>query len=276
MRRGSKPALIYDEERKGADGKLLLLGVNLSADFTAEHEWGIREIKEAFGLPEKDAEGVYGLARRRIACVPKGLMWAKYAAKHFMSSFDVRRGLAKKSGNITVRNEGFVYHDWYYEEPEKLALNSELSGVGLRGAWSEDDFAAISSKPEEIEALREIYDEFGKLNIAICFSGALPAFDNPGLVFAIADRLPQAVLEDWYQHDVDQERIKNEVEASGIEKLLREAGKTYYALRPERQKDGSLKFWLNPMEQRQNNYGWFPLEDLQAWARNEGPIPIKK
>jgi hypothetical protein len=24
------------------------------------------------------------------------------------------------------------------------------------------------------------------------------------------------------------------------------------------------------------DFGWFTLEDLQAWARDEGPIPMKK
>jgi hypothetical protein len=275
MRRGSKPELVYDAERKNADGKPLLLGVNLSADYCAEHEWGIKEIREALGIPG-DVNGIYGLKRRQITRTPKSLQWVKYSSKYFISKFDVQRGLAKKSGDIKVQNEGFVYHDWYYEEPAKIALNSELSGVGLRGAWSEDDFAAVSSKEEEIAALREIFEEFGKLNIALCFSGTLPVFENAGMVFAIADRLPQSVIEDWDKYDREQEQIKKEFAATGIEKLLKEAGKTYYALSPRRREDGSLWYWLNPMEQRQNNYGWFTLEDLQAWARNEGPIPMKQ
>jgi hypothetical protein len=275
MRRGSKPALIYDEVRKGADGNPLLLGVNLSSDFCAEHEWGIKDTKEALGIPG-DVPGIYGLKRRQITRRPEGLMWTKFTSKYFVSSWDVERGIAKKKGNVTLHNEGFVFHDWYYREPDKLALNSELSGVGLRGAWSEDDFAAISSKSEEIVALKEIFAEFEKLNIALCFSGALPVFDNPGLVFAIADRLPQTVLEDWDKYDRDQEQIKKEFAATGIEKLLKETGKTYYALSPRRREDGSLWYWLNPMEQQKNNYGWFVLEDLQAWARDEGPIPMKQ
>jgi hypothetical protein len=272
MRRGSKPALIYDEVRKNADGKPLLLGINLSSDFCAEHEWGIKDIKEAFGITEKG----YGLKRRQITCKPEGLMWTKFTSKYFVSSWDVKRGTAKKQGNITLHNEGFVFHDWYYREPDKLALNSELSGVGLRGAWSEDDFAAISSNSDESAALKDIFTEFGKLNIAVCFSGALPAFDNPGLVFAIADRLPESVLDDWDKHDREQEQIKKEFAATGIEKLLKDAGCGYFALSPRRREDGSLWYWLNPSEQQRNNYGWFTLEDLQAWARGEGPIPMKR
>src|SRR5579863_6556852 len=272
MRRGSKPALIYDEVRKDADGKTLLLGVNLSSDFCAEHEWGIKDIKEAFGVNEKG----YGLKRRQITATPKGLAWVKYTAKTYMGRYDVERGLAKKVGDVTLKNEGFVFHSWYGLEPEKMAVSSELSGAGLRGAWSEDDFAAVSSRPEDIIALKEILSAFESKNIAICFSGALPAFDNPGLVFAIADRLPESVLDDWDKHDREQEQIKKEFAATGIEKLLKSAGCGYYALSPRRRDDGSLWYWLNPTEQQKNNYGWFTLEDLQAWARGEGPIPMKR
>jgi hypothetical protein len=274
MRCGSKPELIYDKTgRKGADGEPLLLGINLSADYCAEHEWGIKGIRETFGLP--DAAGVYGLKRRQITRVPESLAWVKFSSKHYAGRHDVERGLAKDKGDVKLKNEGFVFHSWYFKEPEKVALNSELSGIGLRGAWSENDFAAISSDPGEIVALREIFAEFGKLNIAICFSGA-SVFDNAGLVFAIADRLPQLVLEDWYKHDYDQEQIRKEVEATGIEETLKAAGKHYYALSPRRREDGSLWYWLNPMEQQQNNFGWYTLEDLQAWAHGEGPIPIKQ
>jgi hypothetical protein len=272
MRRGSKPALIYDEVRKNADGKPLLLGINLSSDFCAEHEWGIKDIKSAFGIPEKG----YGLKRRQITATPKGLAWVKYAAKTYMGRYDVERGLAKKVGDVTLKNEGFVFHGWYGLEPEKMAVSSELSGAGLRGAWSDDDFAAVSSSPEDIVALKEIFSAFENKNIAVCFSAALPAFDNAGLVFAIADRLPESVTEDWDKYDREQEKIKKEFTATGIEKLLADAGKRYYALSPRRRDDGSLWYWLNPMEQQQHNYGWFTLEDLQAWARNEGPIPMKQ
>lgn len=273
MRRGNKPELIYDETRK-TDGKPLLLGVNLSADFCAEHEWGIKDIRMAFGLP--DETGIHGINRRQITAAPKGLAWVKYAAKTYVGRYDVERGLAKKTGDVTLKNEGFVFHSSYGLEPERLARSSELSGLGLRGAWSEDDFAVVSNNPDEIAALREIFAEFEKKNIVICMSGAMAAFDNAGLVLAIASRLSVKVCEDWYNHDREQEQIKKEFTATGIEKTLKAAGKRYYALSPRRFEDGSLKFWLNPMEQQQNNYGWFTLEDLQAWSRGEGPIPMIK
>jgi hypothetical protein len=272
MRRGSKPELIYDVERS-TNGPRELLGINLSSDYCAEHEWGIKDIREAFGLPDKDT--VYGLKKRKITRVPKTLAWVKYVSTWYVSRLDVERGLAKKVGDTKITNEGFVLHDWYHEEPDKMALNSELHGVGLRAAWSEDDFAVISNDLGEIAALREIFDEIQKKNTCIFFGGGGP-FQNSALVIAIADRLPKEITEDWFQYDYEQQQIKKEFEATGIEKLLAAAGKRYYALSPRRRDDGSLWYWLNPCEQHKTNYGWFTLEQLQQWAKDEGPIPMKE
>lgn len=272
MRRGSKPELIYDVERS-TNGPRELLGVNLSSDFCAEHEWGIKDIREMFGLPTGDT--VFGLAKRKITRVPKIFAWVKYVSTWYVSRYDVKRGLAKKVGDKKITNEGFVLHNWYPEEPDKMGLNSELYGVGLRAAWSDDDFAVVSNDLGEISAIREIFDEIKKENACIFFGGAAP-FSNASLVIAIADRLPANVTEEWFKFDYDQNEIKKEFAATGIEKLLEDAGKRYYALSPRRRDDGSLWYWLNPMEQNRTNFGWFTLEELQAWAKNEGPIPMKE
>lgn len=31
-------------------------------------------------------------------------------------------------------------------------------------------------------------------------------------------------------------------------------------------------FWLNPMNQKKYNHGWFTIEELQQWAKDNGPI----
>src|SRR5690554_1350633 len=60
--------------RRGIYGKTIhrlpdgtLLGVNLGADFTAEHEWGIKRLRDIYAIDD-DAEGI---GRRRIGVVPK-------------------------------------------------------------------------------------------------------------------------------------------------------------------------------------------------------------
>jgi hypothetical protein len=282
MRRGSRPGLIYDESRpstwpkdevKPEGDKGLLLGINLSSDFCAEHEWGIRRLKETFGIPE--GISIYGLPARRITVVPSGLRWVEFNSTYFMSKRDVENGRAEKVGDKKLSNAGFVYHAWYGEEPERLVKNTELHGHGLRTAWSEGDLAAVSSDIDDIEALRAIFAELEKPNAVLTFGEKRP-FDNPGLVIAIADRLPAEVLDMWYNYDKAYHELRQEVAATHIEDLLKSAGKRYYALSPRRQEDGSIKFWLNPQEQQANNFGWFTLQDLTDWAKGTGPIPITK
>ncbi len=266
MRRGSKPEIIY------IDGRVV--AIKLSADNCAEHEWGIRQLKEAFGIP--DDIKVYGIKRRKITCVPKGLAWVTFSSKWFAGKQDVERGFAEKIGDAVLAKEGFVFHPWYGEEPYKLAQNSELYGYGLQSAWSENDFAAVSNMPEHIKDLREIFTAFEKKNICIFFAGCTTPFENPGLMIAIRDRLPKNTAEEWHKFDKDQHAIQKEFKRTGIEALLAKAGKRYFALSPRRREDGTLWYWLNPYDQRENNFGWFTLEDLQLWAVNEGPIPVHK
>ncbi len=159
MRRGNDPKLIYDTSRPGSEALAtlnkamgkgdpgLLLGGNFGADFTAEHEWGISPIKRDFGIPEDIA--VYGLARRKVTTLPKdSLRWVAFESTHAPFSWKVR----KKEEERSLQNEGFIFSPYWYhvDKPEGYAKNEELRGEGLRAAWSDKDFGAVSSERVEI------------------------------------------------------------------------------------------------------------------------------
>lgn len=244
MRRGQQPCFIAAD-----DGSVI--GVSLGSDFCAEHEWGIKSLRAAFGLP--DSEEVFGLGRRQITKVPTGLQW-------FM-----------KDGT-----SGFGFVSPYCRKPDEY-LRDELrswGGTTLAGAWSDTDFGAASTDAAEIAYLREVFDAFMQKDGAIFMGGTkVPVFDNPGLVLAIASRIPTEYVEGWDKADREALSIKQDMERTGIKELLAKAGRRYYALSPARQKDGSLRYWLNPMEQNANNFGWYSEADLRAWAEGKGPIP---
>ena len=62
------------------------IGVNLGADFTAEHEWGISDIREQFGMKDdKD-----GIDRRTATRVPKDSIRLIKGKKHPVLLFDHR------------------------------------------------------------------------------------------------------------------------------------------------------------------------------------------
>lgn len=261
MRKGEKPEIVVSED--GA-----VFGVNLSADFCAEHEWGIKRLMGDFGITDDIAQ--YGMVRRKITICPKTIAWVEYTKEK-------------------EKYAGFIFREYFYDEkPSRAASESTELYIykpfrprkdekprTLAAAWSESDFAVVSTDPAQIAQLKEIFNEFARLNIVIMI-GARELFGNGGLIIGIADRIPQKYVDMWYAADKDWHEIRKEVEASGIEELLKKAGKRYYALSPRRQKDGTIHFWLNPMEQDKNNYGWFTYEALKLWALGEGPIPKEK
>ena len=290
MRRGSNPkfihvaedGLIMTPDRKNHDQSAIVgldpttrtLGVNLSADYCAEHEWGIKPLYAAFGI--KHDIKVYGLKKRKISKVPDSFVWVK----------------------LIDGREGFAYRNYWYSDKPKapeiaaaasLITDSEVkpyevfdrpsrkmkaNPVQLACAWSDNNFACLSKDPTDIKYLREIFEQFKKKNIVFTFSSALPAFENAGLIIAIADRLPKEVTEAWAKADKDTHEIEKFVAKSGIRELLAKKGKKYFALSPRRDEDGSIRFWLNPYDQDKVNCGWFTLEQVREWADDKGPIPM--
>jgi hypothetical protein len=99
-------------------------------------------------------------------------------------------------------------------------------------------------------------------------------FENPGLCIVIANRVPKDEIKKWETSDKRHHEIMTEFETTGIAKLLKERGKQYFALSPDRDKDGSLTFWLNPYHQDRDNFGWYNLKDLQDWAEDKGRVPM--
>lgn len=251
MRQGINPTLLYDDNKQVA-------GVNLGADFTAEHEQGIQEMKEIFGIPTDIS--IYGMKRRQITNVPKTLHWIKSNGR-----------------------AGFVFADWWYEKDlVKLAVNMEKYSElrrpwdktkHLSTAWDEKSFGVLSDDDTEINGLKSIYDAFIIKDIIIMLGGRDSWIGNAGLLIGIASMMPKETVEKWEQADKEYHEVRKEFEATGIAELLKEKGKQYYALSPRRSKDGGLDFWLNPMEQQDNNCGWFKLDDLKEWAEGKGKIP---
>jgi hypothetical protein len=284
MRRGSNPVFIHvaedglilapDKRNReqsavvGLDPSTRTLAVNLGADYCAEHEWGIKKLYEAFGV--KYETGTYGLKKRKISKVPKSLVWVKMPEKDGRQGFAYRDFWFRSVEDYFIDDSDLKSYEIYDREKRKMKANP----VQLCCAWSDDDFACLSKDPTDIKYLREIFDQFQKKNIIFTFSNALPAFENPGLIIAIANRMPKEAVEMLTKADKENHEIEKFVVKSKVRELLKEKGKGYYALSPKRWEDGSIKFWLNPYDQHKVNYGWFTLEQVRQWADDKGPIPM--
>lgn len=243
MRRGSEPDFLENDS--------VIVGVNLSADFTAEHEIGIAGIKRLFSIPTGDKD--WGLKRRLATNVPECFGWTTGAMPN---------------------SQGFYLRDTWDNQTPDFSKSSELTRYRgtLAAAWDDKSFGVFSTDEVEISYLREIHLAFLSGDGAV-FLGGGGGFGNSGLILAIASRLPEEFKQKWYDADKEAYEIEQDVKKSGIRELLAKAGKRYFALSRTHYENGKLKFWLNPMEQHANNAGWFTIDDLKAWTKGSGPIP---
>ncbi|HXD24180.1 MAG TPA: hypothetical protein VN613_12540 [Gemmatimonadaceae bacterium] len=250
----------------GSDG---LIAVNLGADHVAEHEWGIAGIRRAFGM--QDDEKVFGLERRKVTKRPVARDWrtkVESPALRWMTG-TAERHEDRRTKKLTV--EG-LYFDTYGND-EHFKMPCPYADEPFWSGWSEKDFGAFAYDEKSMKRLRETFDAFQELDVAIWLGGG-GIFQNAGLVIGIVSRLPAHVIKAWDKGDREHAKLKADAKATGIEERLKAAGKGFFALSPRRDSDGSLVFWLNPMEQRHNNFGWFTVADLDAWIRGEGPVPM--
>lgn len=228
----------------------VFIGVCLGWDFTAEHEWGIKELSYAFSLNSK---APHGLPRLKINSLPE-----KY-------------GFDKKALRVA-----FPLDDLYIAKQTKV-----YEGQDIGTAWSERDFSVAFDKKHKQYA-KELNEAFERKDIAFMFMGAGGPFRNRGLCLMIASRLPQEMIDRLCDQDLEAERLQAADEATGIKQRLREAGKQYFALSPrfidegkqqERKTVHPVIYWLNPCDQDRNNHGWFTVEELDEWIEGKGPVP---
>lgn len=237
MRFGRDSGFIF-----GNDG---LVALNLGADHCSEHEWGIKGIRRSFGVTE---EG-YGVERRRIRAVPSFFQWI---------SVGNAEGFWLATGSYMVKYK-----------PEDLEYRG--AAKTLWTGWSGDDLGAFSEDNKGKKRLRAVFDAIGRLDACIWLGGG-GVFQNAGLVIGITSRLAKDVLAQWDQHDREREKLLADAKATGVEDRLTKAGLEWFALSPRREKDGSVVFWLNPMQQHKHNCGWFTVADLDAWIAGKGPV----
>ena len=289
IRRAFKDTQLYSND----DGEFL--GVNLGWDFTSEHEWGIDKLRAMLGMPEISTDGKwhqrkkYGADLRRIAkkkvpyCVrlfKSGKASAILCSDKALSyGNDVDLGLLMKQRNYPFDEISFVRDE------------------DIVAGWCEHSFLVIV-RGEEAKYLETLHEEMLKGNVIVCMQGSENPFARNGLCLLIEDRLSQDILDTMRDGDIEYENLQKDADATGIKAKLEKFGKKFFALSPKRpfvdNGDGTytpfrsstneetnvttkynVMFWLNPMQQDENNTGWFTVEQLEEWCLDKGPVPKK-
>lgn len=265
MRRSYRPEWLMDGET--------FLGVGLGSDACAEHEWGTKVLRAHFGLDES----LDGLPRRTITLLPRGLELIEF----------------KTEANSRMKRKALKALAIFYKEPSDYGekplftlKEGELRYYGedkMSAAWDEKSFGLVAYTEEDQKKLKLLWEAFQRKDVA--FWPNVGVFHSgTGLTFAIPSLVPQKHKAEMLEGDLDHKRLKAKSEATGIDSLLTKAGKRWFALSPKWSKElkdvgrGEIKtehevlYWLNPMEQDRYNSGWFTVEDLLLWAKNEGPV----
>lgn len=233
--------------RKSYDNEIIyrkknhIFGINFGADMAAEHEWGIDRLRKLFGM----SDDAVGLEKKIITKVPEGLEWVE----------------VNNSSGFWVK----PYHDAKISN-FRFDINSPLYT-----AWDEKSFVVLSKDISIVNSLRKVYEAITNLNAAI-FVGGGSVFQNGGLKICIASEIPKEMSDAWLAADEKRIALKRAFDETGIEEKLRLAGKRYFSLRPDWDRNGKLIFWLNPCEQDKYNAMWATLKDLENWIQDKGPI----
>lgn len=232
-----------------------LIGINLGADYCSEHEWGIDGIKRDLGITKVG----FGLENRQATKEPAFLLW-------FEKTIGEKKHAKKYVGFAMYR---------FYEGVEKWSPRDGMYGQSeFYAGWAKDGFyvMADASNTKAIENLKEINDALKAKNACVWLGGG-GVFQNAGLCIGIVDKMPKEIFEGWAKADYDHFELTEKFNDTGIEKLLRAAGKEWFALSPSMH-GKELKVWLNPRHQNVNNFGWFTIAELKLWAQDKGPIPM--
>lgn len=279
MRRGYKSCWLPDPKDENN-----IIGVNLGSDYCAEHEFGVERLRNTLGVTEN--ENVMGIERRRVGDFqPECLFFHKTKDKAVLL-VDDDYYLARIKKDI---EEG--------KHLEKV-ISDELRSYGeedLHTAWSREDLGILVKRPKNIKRLEKIHKAILDKNAAVWLGGGGGPFLNAGLCIGIIDQISEENKRQMYDADVDARNLKEASDATGIKtkadavnEKYREEHKDsygwdtpcgYYALSPrwvnseeKKKTKHPVVYWLNPQDQKNNQWGWYTVEDLELWLEGKGPV----
>lgn len=235
----------------------------MKADFTAEHEWGIEDLKNKLGVNGtklgikgriiNDAKSLYLLhgSKGAYLCVPA----------------------------------------YFHPESERLDKETEIHGWkenALSSAWSDKDFYIYAQTHEDIALLQELYDQARKKNVAIGLGGSDPRnpFDRAGLSIVLVSRMSKDVLQSIYDEDLDYKNLQKADKKTKLGAILdakykgqwkrpriRAAwAKDHRAMRGDEPIESTTKYpvvyWLNA----DRYYGWYTVEEIRQWLNTGSGI----
>lgn len=252
-------------------------GVLLAADYTAEHEYGLREIRMHLGLTtEPKCFDDRCISEPFVSEYFKiGTEEKKIRKKMWLDDHPRGKTVVSDTFTLTLGDHAISSADFYcirYREVE------------ISGAWSWSNFIVRGHGKEAMAVVKMLAEglETGDFGIWVG-GGSDNPFNRGGLCLVRPSLVPQSLKDLMNARDADRIALEKTAQKTKIEKVLEKAGRGYFALSPRWNKpdeEGKRRheskfdvvFWLNPREQSKYKSGLFTVEDLKAWALDLGPI----
>lgn len=261
---------------KGPTEDRQFIGLALGYDFCAEHESDARWVTEAFGV--RQPEYPMGVEDRLMTQVPERLQFVRYdyqprdrrrkptpaAALRYATWGEL---LARETAAERLAHEASFWNDVRDKDhrPEQDDLVT---------AWTDRSGFVVNVRGEgNIAMLEALYQAMLERKVAIA-PGSAVGFMRQPLSFILIERMSEEQKARVLAQDQDYKALSEAAKATGIEERLAAAGRKWYALGPgwSNGPGSPVRFFLNPREQHRYSHGWFSVEDLDAWIRDEGPV----
>lgn len=261
---------------KADDGSLV--GISLGYDRTSHHEWGIAQMMAVLGV--KLPKYPMGVTDRQVNLAPGSLHFHEFSVKPrdkrrkaypaaMLCLFEdglfepMTPGAAQSAFNLQFHGE---QGDRFYKPEHDLAVS-----------WDRESFGIAVRGEENIQRLRQLHEAFQKNDIGLGLPWAR-AFFRGGVSFVILSQMPEQAKADVLAQDIAHKELHDAAAATGIEELLKAAGKECYAFSPawfDDRKDEVI-FCINPKKQDKYNGGWFTVAELKDWIEEKGPVIADK
>jgi len=240
---------------RNAQGQVI--GINMGWDFVSEHEWGTSTINGLLGIQGSG----YGPDR----------YLATNFSNFYFSEVEID-GVTWYTVAVSQNRHGLENPDYSNYLPQWFRDDQEVIA-----AWSGHQGFVFAVRDRSLYVVLQKQIQSGNVIVTgeSIFASESNPFSNGGLKLLFYTEIPEDWVNDWTEAHLSLARLDDAVESTGIRQRLKEAGLGYYALRPAWTDDqeSGVRFFLNPQDQKNNNYGWFTVTDLDAWIKGKGPIP---
>lgn len=278
------------------------IGFSLGHDYCAEHEWGHKEMKRDFGIPELGSKTLGVKSRSATKHSPNIIFKEetykrkKFAVLYTGKSYNTFEKCQENTPYDLQNYKEEILWRAKYDEKRKEDKDYEPKDHVMT-AWDGGGFGIGVMGVENIAWLKELYDAILKDNLTIAPMNRTPnnPFANASLSVLITDRLPKEFVNAMYNADKEAYDLIEYEKKIGLTKLKEKTRGEYhshgyyvacsarwinYQDKAEREKEKKeyhtkfdIMYWVNYSD-NDNTHDWFSVEEVKEWLSGKEKLSV--